>query len=439
MESCELVVNDVIILFKICWDNLCVIFIFWDFVECWEVLDEYIVVVYFSKFYGNWLYCLVWGYYDGILLLEWQNLSDDECVDWKNVVGIGFYCIVDIQIGCQQVYEKNDNYWDIIIIDGEEYQLLFNEKVVYYIIKDELSLVVVFSFGCVDIMEVICWQLVDQLKKIVLELEFCKYVVIQGIYIVLKIDEKFFDDVCVCCVMNLVIDQCVIFFLLFNGEGELFNYLFVQCWIEFYILLEDFFFVVKELFSYNLEKVKKLFVDVGYLKGFSFDVQVCFCSFYYMDVVVMLQVYYQQVGINMNVKMLEYGVFCFNMCGDNQVGGYLMNNGFGNFIQVLCKSFMIGQIWNVLCYFNEDFDKKIIVVIYELDNEKCNVSICELNDFIIEEVVLYVWLFIEMVYFVWWFWVKNYYGEICIGVVKFNVIYVCIWIDQEFKDKIFND
>ena len=153
----------------------------------------------------------------------------------------------------------------------------------------------------------------------------------------------------------------------------------------------------------------------------------------------MLQAYYQQVGINMNVKTLEYGAFRSNMRGDNQAGGYLMNNGSGNPIQVLRKSFMTGQTWNASRYSNEDFDKKITAAIHEPDNEKRNASIRELNDFIIEEAVPHVWLPTEMVYSAWWPWVKNYHGETRIGAVKPNAIYARIWIDQELKDKILND
>ena len=439
MESRELVANDVITSFQSRWDNPRAIPTFWDFVERWEAPDEHTVVAHFSEFHGNWPYRLAWGYYDGILPPEWQNLSDDERADWKNAAGTGPYRIADIQTGRQQVYEKNDNYWDSTTIDGKEYQLPLNERVVYHIIKDESSSVAALSSGRVDIMEAIRWQLVDQLKKTAPELEFRKHVATQGTYIALKTDEKPFDDVRVRRAMNLAIDQRAILSSLLNGEGELLNYPFAQRWTEFYTPLEDLSPAAKELFSHNPEKAKKLLAEAGYPKGFSFDVQVCSCSPYHMDVVAMLQAYYQQVGINMNVKTLEYGAFRSNMRGENQAGGYLMNNGSGNPIQVLRKSFMTGQTWNASLYSNEEFDKKITAAIHEPDTEKRNASIRELNDFIIEEAVPHVWLPTEMVYSAWWPWVKNYHGETRIGAVKPNAIYARIWIDQELKDKILND
>ncbi|HEX5678777.1 MAG TPA: ABC transporter substrate-binding protein [Alcanivorax sp.] len=439
MESRELVANDVITSFKTRWANPRAIPEFWEFIDRWEAPDDHTVIAYFKQYNGNWPYKIAWGYYDGILPPEWQNLSEDQRADWKNTTGTGPYRIANIQTGRQQVYEKNDNYWDSTTIDGKEYQLPLNEKVVYHIIKDEASSVAALSSGRVDIMEALRWQLVDQLKRTAPELTFRKHVATQGTYIALKTDEKPFDDVRVRRAMNLAIDQRAILASLLNGEGELLNYPFAQRWSEFYTPLEELSPAAQELFTHNPEKAKKLLAEAGYPKGFSFDVQVCSCSPYHMDVVAMLQAYYQQVGINMNVKTLEYGAFRSNMRGENQAGGYLMNNGSGNPIQVLRKSFMTGQTWNASLYSNEEFDKKITAAIREPDAEKRNASIRELNEFIIEEAVPHVWLPTEMVYSAWWPWVKNYHGETRIGAVKPNAIYARIWIDQELKDKILND
>ena len=439
MKRRELVANDVITSFKSRWNNPRAIPTFWDFVERWEAPDEHTVVAYFDQFHGNWPYRLTWGYYDGILPPEWQNLSEQERADWKNTTGTGPYRIADIQTGRQQVYEKNEHYWDSTTIDGKEYPLPLNNKVVYHIIKDESSAVAALSSGRVDIMEAIRWQLVDQLKKTAPQLRFMQHVGTQGTYIALKTDQKPFNDVRVRRAMNLAVDQKAILSSLLNGEGELLNYPFAQRWTAFYTALEDLSPKARELFTHNPEKARKLLAEAGYPDGFSFDLQVCSCSPYHMDVVAMLQAYYQQVGIKTNIKTLEYGAFRSNMRGDNQAGGYLMNNGSGNPIQVLRKSFMTGQTWNAARYSNENFDNKIMAAIREPDAEKRNATLRELNEFIIEEAVPHVWLPTEMVYSAWWPWVKNYHGEQRIGAVKPNAIYARIWIDQDLKNKILDD
>lgn len=436
MERRELVANDVITSFKTRQANPRAIPEFWDFIDRWEAPDDHTVVVYFNEFSGNWPYKIAWGYYDGILPPEWQNLSDEKRSDWRNTTGTGPYRIENIQTGRQQVYAKNDHYWDTTTLDGKEYPLPLNDKVIYHIIKDEASSVAALTTGRLDIMEALRWQLVDQLKKSAPELQFRKHIGTQGTYIALRTDQKPFDDVRVRRAMNLAVDQRAILSSLLNGEGELLNYPFAQRWNNFYTPLEKLSKQGQELFDYNPEKAKQLLAEAGYPKGFTFDLQTCSCSPYHTDLVAMLQAYYEQVGVKMNIKTLEYGSFLSQMRGKNQAGGYLMNNGSGNPIQVLRKSFMSGQTWNASRYSDPEFDRKIKAAIAEPDQEKRNASLRELNDYIIEEAVPHVWLPTEMVYSAWWPWVKNYDGEMRTGAVRPNAIYARIWIDEELKKKI---
>ncbi|MFT0141118.1 ABC transporter substrate-binding protein [Alcanivoracaceae bacterium MT1] len=434
MKKRELVANDVITSFQSRGESPRAIPTFWDFIERWEAPDDHTVIAYFNQFHGNWPYRIAWGYYDGISPPEWQNLSEEKRADWRNAAGTGPYRIEKIETGRQQVYAKNDDYWDSVTLNGKEYPLPLNDKVIYHIIKDEASAVAALSSGRIDIMEAIRWQLVDQLKKTAPELQFRKNLSTNGTYIALRTDQKPFNDVRVRRALNIAVDQKAILSSLLNGEGELLNYPFAQRWTEFYTPLDQLSPEARELFEYDPEKAKKLLAEAGYPKGFSFDLQVCSCSPYHMDVAPMLQAYYQQVGVKVNIKTMEYGAFRSNMRGKTQAGGYLMNNGSGNPIQVLRKSFRTDQTWNASWYSNEEFDRKIDAAIKEPDTEKRNAMLKELNNFIIEEAVPHVWLPTEMGYSAWWPWVKNYYGEQRIGAVKPNAIYSRIWIDQKMKE-----
>ncbi|WP_157933880.1 ABC transporter substrate-binding protein [Alloalcanivorax mobilis] len=439
MKRRELVANDVITSFKTRWASSRAIPTYWEFVDRWEAPDDHTVVAYFKQFHGNWPYRLAWGFYDGILPPEWQNLSEEKRADWHNAAGTGPYRIESIQTGRQQVYVKNKDYWDTTTIDGKEYTLPLNNKVIYHIIKDEAAAVAALSTGRLDIMEAVRWQLVDQLKKSAPELITRKFVGTQGTYVALRTDQKPFNDVRVRRAMNLAVDQRAILDSLLNGEGALLNYPFAQRWNNYYTPLEKLSPKARELFDYKPEEAKKLLAEAGYPNGFSFDLQACSCSPYQMDLVAMLQAYYQQIGVKMNIKTLEYGAYRANMRGKNQAGGYLMNNSSGNPIAVLRKSFMSGQTWNASWYSNEDFDRRIEAAITEPDQEKRDTELRQLNDFIIEEAVPHVWLPTEMVYSAWWPWVKNYYGELRVGATKPNTIYARIWIDEDMKKKMLND
>ena len=66
---------------------------------------------------------------------------------------------------------------------------------------------------------------------------------------------------------------------------------------------------VKELFTYNPDKAKKLLAEAGYPNGFTFKVQVCSCSAEHMDLLPLVAGYLEQVGVKLDIQPMEYAAF----------------------------------------------------------------------------------------------------------------------------------
>ena len=66
---------------------------------------------------------------------------------------------------------------------------------------------------------------------------------------------------------------------------------------------------VKELFTYDPAKAKKLLAEAGYPNGFSFKVQVCSCNPDHMDLLPLVAAYLEQVGVKIEIQPMEYGAF----------------------------------------------------------------------------------------------------------------------------------
>jgi len=409
---------------------------FWDFVERWEAKDDHTLVIHLKHFHAGWDYRLGWGYYDGVAPPEWHALPAEKRADWRNTVGTGPYRLVDVQPGRQQVYEANKNYWDTEIIAGKEYRLPLNDKVVYNIIKDESAAVAAFTSGKIDILEAVRWQFADQIKKAAPQVIMRRNLANEGTYIALRTDRKPFNDVRVRRAMNLAVDQKAILTSLLNGEGELLNYPFSSEWRGHYQPLSELSPKAQELFEYKPDEAKKLLAEAGYPNGFSFDLQVCSCSPYHMDVVPMLQAYYQRIGVTMNIKTLEYGAFRSMMRHKDMADGYLMNNASGTPLAVLRKSFQTNQTWNASLLSDAKFDADLEKAIVESERDKRDQMLRDLNRYIIEDVVPHVWLPTQTYYSAWWPWVKNYHGELRNGAMKPNSIYARIWVDQALKKKL---
>jgi len=408
---------------------------YWDFVERWEAKDDHTLVAHLKTFDASWDYLIAWGYYDGLAAPEWHDLPAEKRADWRNVTGTGPYRPTEVQPGRQVVYSANKNYWGTETIAGKEYQLPLNDKVVYNIIKDESSAVAAFTSGRLDIMEAVRWQFADQIKKAAPQVIMRRNLANEGTYIALRTDRKPFNDVRVRRAMNMAIDQKAILKSLLNGEGELLNYPFSSEWKGYYQPLSELSPKAQELFEYKPEEAKKLLAEAGYPNGFSFDLQVCSCNPYNMDVVPMLQAYYQRIGVTMNIKAMEYGAYRSMMRHKDQADGYLINNASGTPLAVLRKSYMTGQTWNPTMLSDPKFDEAYQAAATELDRAKRDEMLRALNRYIIEDVVPQVWLPTQNYYSAWWPWVKNYNGEIRNGAMRPNSIYARIWVDQELKKK----
>ena len=66
---------------------------------------------------------------------------------------------------------------------------------------------------------------------------------------------------------------------------------------------------VKELFTYDPAKAKKLLGRGGYPKGFTTKVQVCSCNPDHMDLLPLVAAYLEQVGVKLEIQPMEYGAF----------------------------------------------------------------------------------------------------------------------------------
>ena len=189
---------------------------------------------------------------------------------------------------------------------------------------------------------------------------------------------------------------------------------------------------VKELYTYNPDKAKKLLAEAGYPDGFTFKVQVCSCSPEHADLLPLVAGYLEQVGVKMEIQPMEYGAFLSAMTTQTNAPGYFMGNGHTNPTTTLRKNFVMGQVWNPSQWNDPAYAKKMDAVYREPDEDKRKAMIREMTREILDKAP-YLWLPTPYNYTAWWPWVKNYGGELRAGSVRPGPIYARIWVDQEMK------
>jgi len=404
---------------------------YFEHVQKVEAADKHTVVFTFSNYNAEWDYRFGWGYYSGIIPKE---VADAGAGNWKNVNGTGPFALTEYLQGNSVTFEKNQNYWDRETIGGQAHKLPFVDRIVYRTIKDEATQHTALRTGKLDVLEALRWSVVDELKKNAPQLKWSRRLSTLGQFLAMRVDTKPFDDIRVRRALNLAVNKQEIVKSYYAGNAELFAYPMHLDYLGYYEPLEAMPDSVKELFTYNPEKARKLLAEAGLAKGFSFKVQVCSCAPDHMDLLPLVAAYLDKVGVKLEIQPLEYGAFLSAMISKTNAPGYFMNNGHTNPTTSIRKSFVTKQTWNPSQYSDPEFDKKMAAVYLERDEKKRQAMLKELTRDILDKAP-YVWLPIPYVYSAWWPWVKNYNGELRAGAERPGPIHARMWVDQDMKKK----
>jgi peptide/nickel transport system substrate-binding protein len=432
MKSRELVADDVVYAFNRLAQSPRLQKGYLDYVKDVQATDNHTVVFTMKRYEADWDYRFGYGYNSGIYPKE---VVDAGIADWKHANGTGPFMLSDFVQGNANTYTRNPGYWDSLKIGDSSYKLPFVEHVVYHIIKDEATSIAALRTGKLDILEAIRWQNVDSLKKSAPELQWHRWLAQSGTFLAMRVDvDGPFKDIRVRRALNMAVNKQEIVSAYYNGNAELFAYPEHPEYGGYFEPLESMPDSVKELFTYNPEKAKKLLVEAGYANGFSFKVEVCACAYDHMDLLPLVAAYLEQVGVKLEIQPMEYAAFLSAMTNRTLTAGYFMNNGHTNPTTTIRKSFTTGQQWNPAGWSDPAFDKRMDAVYLEPDEARRQAAIRALTREILDKAP-YIWLPTPYAYTAWWPWVRNYGGELRVGAVRPGPIYARLWIDQDMKKK----
>ena len=395
-----------------------------------EAKDKHTVVFTFNKFIADWDYRFGYGYYNAIVPKE---VADAGANNWRNANGTGPFMLTNYVQGNTLTYAKNKAYWDSEKIGGKAYKLPFVDTIHYRLIKDESTALTALRTGKLDLMEAVPWSAVEELKKSAPQLKWNRWMSTLGTFVALRVDTKPFDDVRVRRALNLAVDRDQIIKTFFGGNAEMLGYPMHADYAGYYEPLSSMPAAVKELFSYQPDKAKKLLAEAGYPNGFSFKVQTSAANTN-NELLSMVAANLAKVGVTMEIQVMEYPAFLSAMTTKKNAPGYFMNTGHTNPMVTLRKTFGMGQAWNPSQFSDKAFEAKLDAALETPDEAKRQQIMRELTREILEKAP-HIWLPTAYVYTAWWPWVKNYGGELRAGAERPGPIHARIWVDQAMKKK----
>ena len=405
---------------------------YFDHIAKVEARDKHTVVFEFSEFNAEWAYRFGYGYYSAIVPRE---MADVDAKNWRNAVGTGPFQLTEFIQGHSQTYQRNPAYWDREKLGGRQYKIPFVDEINYRTIKDEATFLTALRTGKLDILEAIRWIAVDHLRKTTPELKWARSLASVGNFMVLRTDQKPFDDVRVRRAINLAVNQQEIADLFYGGHAKLFAYPMHPDFTGYFEPLEAMPASVRELFSYDPAKAKRLLVEAGYPDGFTVKAQVCSCSPSNMDLIPLIDDYLSKIGVSLEIDPLEHAAYLSTMTSKTHAPAYLMNSGHVNPTTSLRKSFGTGQQWNPSIFSDPDVDRQITELHRTRDEALRQRMIKDLTVEMLDRAP-YLWLPIQYSYTAWWPWVKNYNGELRAGAVRPGPIYARMWIDHKLKKEL---
>lgn len=404
---------------------------FWDHITKVEATARHTVVFTFKDFHAEWDMRSGYGHYAHVFPKE---MAQAGMAQWKNHTGSGPFLLTDFLSGNSATYTRNPVYWDKEVIGGVAYKLPFADRLVVRTIKDEAAQHAALRTGKLDILELVRWQAVEELKKNAPAIKWVTGVANSGYYLSLRTDQKPFDDVRVRRAMNMAVNKDEIIKGFYGGHAVMLGFPMHPDWKGYYEPLSAMPESVKELFTYNPEKARKLLTEAGYPNGFTFRLTVCSCAPAQMDMLPMLVAYYERVGIKVQVQTLEYGAFYAQQIKKAHSAGYLMSAAHGSPTISVSKLYKSGQNWNTGMVNDPALDKRIDAMFSDRVEASRQRTLKAINREMLDYAP-FVWLPTPMEFSAYWPWVKNYDGELRGGGGRPGPVYARIWIDQDLKKK----
>ncbi len=402
-----------------------------EHIERIETPERHRLVIQFKQFQEDWANRLGFGTYSSVYPKE---VVDAGISDWRKANGSGPFQLSEYINGNSVTYTKNPLYWGKEKMGGQTHTLPFVDRVIVRIIKDEAARYAALRTAKLDLLQAISWSAAEELKKNVPQLKWARWLSHGGRYMAMRTDTKPFDDLRVRRALNMAVNKQEIVTSFYGGNAEVFAYPQHPDYTGFFEPLAAMPDSIKELYTYNPEKAKRLLAEAGYARGFSVKVQVCTCQPEIMDLGALVAGYLARVGVKLEFEPLEQGAFFSLLRAGKTAPAMFFSNAHGSPTTTLRKNFIPGQYTNSSAWNDAAFEKKMQALYTERDLAVRQRMTRDMTREMLDKAP-YLWLPTPFVYAAWWPWVKNYEGEIYAGGFWSGPIFARIWLDQDLKKK----
>jgi len=360
--------------------------------------------------------------------------EDATMKDWEKTLGTGPFMLIDYVRGSSMTYERNPNYWRHDPIHPEN-QLPYIDGVKWLIIPDTSTRVAGLRTHKIDWLQ-LGWEDATSIIESNPELKYLKWFGGSINTIAGRLDSPPFDNIKVRHALSMAINNQEIADELYGGQAEILGYPIppVAEWAHVYIPVDQLPEETRQLYEYHPDKARELLAEAGYPNGFKVNI-ITWPSPTFMDLLPIVQSYWADIGVELDIEVKEYGVYASMGLGVKKsftelYMSYVTATGPFRFYHdtpgktpnySLIDDPVINQSFTDITAAWPDFDKQSEIF-------------SELLPHMLYQ-NYYIQLPASYTYTFWTPWIMNYHGEFAVGYANHNEYPKYIWIDQDLKEK----
>jgi len=375
---------------------------------------------------------------------SWLYVYAEESIDaygnlmnWRNACGTGAWIVTDSVPGSSVTWKRNPNYWMSDPFHPNN-KLPYAENLRGLIIPEESTSLAALRTHKLDLTAV-AWDKATSMMETNPELLY-KLMSPTGTRVIfMRTDIEPFSDIKVRQALAMAVDQPRIVDEFFLGNA------FALTWpcqpgnVDGYTPLEDLPDEAREIYEYHPDKAKQLLAEAGYPSGFKTEC-IIYPSDLDVDLLLIVKEYLAEVGVDMDVNVVEPAAHSSMIYGMNYPA--MCYSYWGNASPESCFGWAHGGVPSSIYAFS-----KVVDPIAEEAYEEWRIieDSLEASEMLKAEYIREIPLVWEIPlpapswYLFWAPWLKNYSGELGLGLTSemgATEKYRYMWVDQDLKFEI---
>jgi len=428
----EMTAEDVVFSLKRLWEVKTSIFLGNPYIESITAPDKWTVVVKAQPGKLGVIYRYATWYAHIVpheVIEKYGNINQ-----WENSCGTGPFILTDYVAGSSATFIKNPGYWGKDPLHPDN-QIPYIDGLKFLIIPDVSTRMAALRTSKLDWLPSVSWEDAASVETTNPELNWKEYPSggSTGICWLVNKPELPFYDKRVRRALHMAVDLQAIAKDFYGGHADTLNYPCIPIaeFKNYLPPLEQLPESVQELFSYQPEKAKSLLAEAGYPNGFKTSI-VCWKD--QVDLLSIVQANWANVGVTLDIQVKEYATYL-------SMGAYRSYDIFAAGLSCVVPdqyAFMrVGNVNNHSMVNDPTIEKAYAdVTANYFDEDKRSQIMRESFPYFLDQAYLlqlpgpYVTTF-------WQPWVKNYHGEIYVGVwgAQYNFVN-WLWLDEDLKQKV---